>query len=206
MDVYVIIAICIAFLFIVFFSGIEVAFATSNRLNIELKKKQGSQSAIFLSGLFESPSRFMGSTIAGFNFFLVVFVLLVSTFWNLLLNKADIISSLILPLRLLLEIVLSMLVVIILGEFIPRAIFRVKSDQLLMFFTRIGLVKLVHDIFYPIATMFVKLSQWILVIIFDMRIDKRKDAFSRADIENFFQQTKEFNEDKRSEEHTSELQ
>ena len=196
MDVYVIIAICIAFLFIVFFSGIEVAFATSNRLNIELKKKQGSQSAIFLSGLFESPSRFMGSTIAGFNFFLVVFVLLVSTFWNLLLNKADIISSLILPLRLLLEIVLSMLVVIILGEFIPRAIFRVKSDQLLMFFTRIGLVKLVHDIFYPIATMFVKLSQWILVIIFDMRIDKRKDAFSRADIENFFQQTKEFNEDK----------
>lgn len=196
MDVYVIIAICIAFLFIVFFSGIEIAFATSNRLNIELKKKQGSQSAIFLSGLFESPSRFIGSTIAGFNFFLVVFVLLVSTFWNLLLSKADIISSLILPLRLLLEIVLSMLVVIILGEFIPKAIFRVKSDQLLIFFTRLGLVRLVHDIFYPIATMFVKISQWILVIIFDMRIDKRKDAFSRADIENFFQQTKEFNEDK----------
>ena len=196
MDVYVIIAICIAFLFIVFFSGIEVAFATSNRLNIELKKKQGSNSAIFLSGLFESPSRFIGSTIAGFNFFLVVFVLLVSTFWNLLLNKADIISSLILPLRLLLEIVLSMLVVIILGEFIPKVIFRVKSDQLLMFFTRTGLVGLVHDIFYPIATMFVKLSQWILVIIFDMRIDKKKDAFSRADIENFFQQTKEFNDDK----------
>lgn len=196
MDVYVIIAICIAFLFIVFFSGIEVAFATSNRLNIELKKKQGSQSAIFLSGLFESPSRFIGSTIVGFNFFLVVFVLLVSTFWNLLLNKADIISSLILPLRLLLEIVLSMLVVIILGEFIPKTIFRVKSDQLMMFFTRIGLVGLVHDIFYPIATMFVKFSQWILIIIFDMRIDKRKDTFSRADIENFFQQTKEFNEDK----------
>ena len=196
MDVYVIVAICIAFLFIVFFSGIEVAFATSNRLNIELKKKQGSQSAIFLSGMFESPSRFIGSTIAGFNFFLVVFVLLVSTFWNLLLSKADIISSLILPLRLLLEIVLSMLVVIILGEFIPKAIFRVKSDQLLMFFTRTGVVGLVHDIFYPVATMFVKLSQWILVIIFDMRIDKRKDAFSRADIENFFQQTKEFNEDK----------
>ena len=47
MDVYVIIAICIAFLFIVFFSGIEVAFANANRLNIELKKKQGSHSAIF---------------------------------------------------------------------------------------------------------------------------------------------------------------
>ncbi len=196
MDLYVIIAICIAFLFIVFFSGIEVAFANANRLNIELKKKQGSQSAILISGLFESPSRFIGSTIVGFNFFLVIFVLLVSTFWNLLLNKADIISSLILPLRLLLEIVLSMLVVIILGEFIPKAIFRVKSDPMLMFFTRAGLVGLVHEMFYPIAAMFVKLSQWILIIIFDMRIDKRKDTFSRADVENFFQQTKEFSEDK----------
>ena len=196
MDLYVIIAICIAFLFIVFFSGIEVAFANANRLNIELKKKQGSQSAILISGLFESPSRFIGSAIVGFNFFLVIFVLLVSTFWNLLLNKADIISSLILPLRLLLEIVLSMLVVIILGEFIPKAIFRVKSDPMLMFFTRAGLVGLVHEMFYPIASMFVKLSQWILIIIFDMRIDKRKDTFSRADVENFFQQTKEFSEDK----------
>ena len=196
MDLYVIIAICIAFLFIVFFSGIEVAFANANRLNIELKKKQGSQSGILISGLFESPSRFIGSAIVGFNFFLVIFVLLVSTFWNLLLNKADIISSLILPLRLLLEIVLSMLVVIILGEFIPKAIFRVKSDPMLMFFTRAGLVGLVHEMFYPIASMFVKLSQWILIIIFDMRIDKRKDTFSRADVENFFQQTKEFSEDK----------
>ena len=159
-------------------------------------EKQGSQSAILISGLFESPSRFIGSAIVGFNFFLVIFVLLVSTFWNLLLNKADIISSLILPLRLLLEIVLSMLVVIILGEFIPKAIFRVKSDPMLMFFTRAGLVGLVHEMFYPIASMFVKLSQWILIIIFDMRIDKRKDTFSRADVENFFQQTKEFSEDK----------
>jgi len=196
MDVYVIIAICIAFLFLVFFSGIEVAFAHANRLNIELKKKQGSHSAIFLSKLFESPSSFIGTTIVGFNIFLVVFVLLVSTYWNLLLNKADIISSLILPLRLLLEIVLSMIVVIIFGEFIPKAIFRVKSDAMLMFFTRAGLVGLVHGIFYPIASLFIKISQWILIIIFDMRIDKRKDTFSRADVDNFFQQTKEFSEDK----------
>jgi CBS domain containing-hemolysin-like protein len=67
---------------------------------------------------------------------------------------------------------------------------------MLMFFTRAGLVGLVHGIFYPIASLFIKISQWILVIIFDMRIDKRKDTFSRADVDNFFQQTKEFSEDK----------
>ena len=173
MDVYVIIAICIAFLFIAFFSGIEVAFANANRLNIELKKKQGSASAVFLSTLFEHPSRFIGTVIVGFNFFLVIFVLLVSAFWNLLLNKTGIISSFILPLRLMLEIFLSMIVVIVLGEFIPKAVFRTKSDALLMFFTRAGLLGLCYNIFHTVARMFIALSQWILRIIFDMRIDKK---------------------------------
>lgn len=195
MDVYVIIAICVAFLFIAFFSGIEVAFATANRLNIELKKKQGSSSAILLSGLFDNPSRFIGTVIVGFNFFLVVFVLLVSTFWNLLLNNTGITSSLILPIRLLLEIMLSMIVVIVLGEFVPKAVFRTKSDALLMFSAKSGLLGICYDIFYPIALASVRLSQWILTIIFDMRIDKKKDSFSRADLENFFQQTKEFNDE-----------
>ncbi|MBA4166318.1 MAG: HlyC/CorC family transporter [Chitinophagaceae bacterium] len=195
MDVFVIVAICVAILFIAFFSGIEVAFATANRLGIELKKKQGASSAILLSRLFDEPSRFIGTVIVGFNFFLVTFVLLVSAFWNLLLNHTGITSSLILPLRLMLEILLSMIVVIIIGEFIPKAIFRTKSDALLSFSARSGLLGLAHDIFYPVASLFVKISQWILTIIFDMRIDKKKDSFSRADLENFFQQTKEFNEE-----------
>jgi putative hemolysin len=195
MDVYVIIAICLAILFIAFFSGIEVAFATANRLGIELKKKQGASSGIFLSRLFDEPSRFIGTVLVGFNVFLVIFVLLVSTFWNLLLNNTGITSSLILPLRLMLEILLSMLVVIILGEFIPKAIFRAKSDPLLSFSARSGLLELCHDIFYPIASMFVNVSRWILSIIFDMRIDKKKEAFSRADLEHYFQQTKEYNEE-----------
>ena len=195
MDVFVIVAICVAILFIAFFSGIEVAFATANRLGIELKKKHGSSSAILLSRLFDEPSRFIGTVLVGFNFFLVTFVLLVSAFWNLLLSQAGITSSLILPLRLMLEILLSMTVVIIIGEFVPKAIFRTKADKLLSFFARSGLLGLMHDIFYPVASLFVRISQWILTIIFDMRIDKKKDSFSRADLDNFFQQTKEFNDE-----------
>lgn len=196
MDLLVISAICVAFLFMVFFSGIEVAFVNANRLNIELKKKQGSESARFLSGLFESPSRFIGTTIVGFNASLVVFVLLVSAYWSLLLNKVGIINSFILPARLTLEIVLSMLVVIILGEFIPKAIFRVKADSFLMFFTKAGLLTSAYNIAFPIASVFIRIAQWVLVIIFDMRIDKKKDTLSPTDIESLFQQTKEFKEDK----------
>ena len=195
MDVVVIVAIAVTFLFIAFFSGIEVAFGTANRLNIELKKKQGSSSAAMLSNLFDEPSKFIGTVIVGFNVFLVAFVLLVSAFWNVLLNRAEITSSFILPLRLVCEILLSLLVVIILGEFIPKAVFRTKSDAMLMFSARSGILGFVHDIFHPISTALIRISQWILTIIFDMRIDKKKDSFSRADLENFFQQTTEFNEE-----------
>lgn len=195
MSLMVSIFIGVAVLFIAFFAGIEVAFATANRLNIELKKKQGSASGILLSRLLDEPSRFIGTVIVGFNFFLVVFVLLVSTFWNILLNRWEVTSSLIVPLRLVLEILLSMLVVIVFCDFIPKAIFRAKSDALLSFSARSGLLGMFHDLFYPVAAVFVKISSWILNIIFDMRIDKKKEPFSRADLEHFFQQTREYHDE-----------
>lgn len=195
MDVIVIVFICVAYLFIAFFSGIEVAFSSANKLGIELKKKQGLPSALFISRLVDQPTRLIGTTLVGFNFFLVLFVLLVSTFWNIILNKIDITSSLIVPIRLMLEILLSMCAIIIFGEFIPKAIFRAKSDTLLFSSARSGLLGLCYDIFYPIASFFIRTSEWILTIIFDMRIDRKKEPLSRADLENFFQQTREFHEE-----------
>lgn len=195
MDILVSIAICVAIFFIAFFAGIEVAFATANRLGIELKKKQGKSSAVFLSGLFEEPHRFIGTVLIGFNFFLVIFVMLLSTVSDFLITEIGITSSLKIPVRLTIEIFLSMLIVLVFGEFIPKAIFRAKSDLLLSFSARSGLLGFFHDLFYPVARGFVKMSYWILSIIFDMRIDKKKPPFSRADLEHFFQQTKEFNEE-----------
>jgi CBS domain containing-hemolysin-like protein len=194
MDVIVIVAICVAILLIAFFSGIEVAFASANRLNIELKKKQGTSSGILLARFFDEPSRFIGTVLVGFNFFLVLFILLLSTYSDVILTKIGITHSMILVLRLCIEIFFSMLVVILIGEFIPKAIFRAKSDSLLWFSARSGLLGFFHGIFYPVAGLFVNFSRWILAIIFDVRIDRKKPAFTRADLEHFFQQTKDFNE------------
>ncbi|HET9278329.1 MAG TPA: hemolysin family protein [Flavitalea sp.] len=195
MSVVISICIGIAILLIAFFAGIEVAFANANRLSIELKKKQGSSSGILLSKLLDEPSRFIGTVLVGFNFFLVVFVLLVSIFWNILLNRWEVTSSAIVPIRLILEILASMIVVIIFCDFIPKAIFRAKSDSLLSFSARSGLLGTFHDLFYPVSSAFVKISAWILNIIFDMRIDKKKEPFARADLEHFFQQTREYHDE-----------
>jgi len=199
MSTIIIIGIIVAILLMAFYSGVEVAFASANRLSIELKKKQGTSSAILLSRLFDNPSRFIGIIIIGYNLFLVIFVLLVSTFWNILLDTPQVKSwldvSAKIPIRVSLEILLSVVVVILLGDFIPKAIFRVKANSMLSFSARTGLLGFSESLFSPIAQLFVKMSMWILDIIFNVRIDKKKEPFSRADLENFFPQGGEVHHD-----------
>lgn len=195
MSVVVSILIVLALFFIAFFAGIEVAFGSANRLSIELRKKQGYTSGVFLSALLDNPSRFIGTVLVGFNFFLVIFVLLVSAFWTPLLNRLQMDTQWIVTIRLGLEVVLSTLIVILLGEFIPKAVYKAKSDTLLFFSARIGLLGLMDSIFYPVSVMFVNISSWILNIIFDVRVDKKKQPFSRTDLEHFFQQNKEFDDE-----------
>ena len=193
MNTIIIIGIIAAILLMAFYSGVEVAFGSANRLNIELKKKQGNASAILLSRLLDNPSRFIGILIIGYNFFLVLFVLLVSTFWRTLIDSWSIISSAKVPVRISLEIILSLLVVVLIGDFIPKAIFRAKSDALLSFSARTGLLGASERIFAPVAQLFVNVSIWMLDIIFNVRIDKKKEAFSRADIEHSFPHGGELN-------------
>jgi CBS domain containing-hemolysin-like protein len=121
--------------------------------------------------------------------------LLVSTFWNILINSWPIISSAKIPVRIALEIVLSVLAVIVLGDFIPKALFRAKADRMLSFSARTGFLGASDYLFWPVARAFIGASTWILDIIFNVRIDKKKQPFSRADLENFFQQGGELNPD-----------
>lgn len=198
MSFVTILGICIgiAFLLVAYFAGIEVAFTAANRLNIELKKKQGASSGILLSNLFDNPSRFIGTNVVGFSFFLTVFVLLASVYWDELVNRMllDLSArSWISFFLLLLKILAAWMVVILFGECIPKAIFKAKSDSLLSFSARIGMLGFFDQLFYWIAAAFVKLSIFILNVIFDMRIDKRKEPFSRSDLDHFFQQTSEYN-------------
>lgn len=190
------ILIVLALFFIAFFAGIEVAFTSANRLSIELKKKQGISSGVYLSELLDHPSRYIGINLVGFNFFLVIFILLVSSFWNFLLIKiSSIPPSMVIPIRLTAEILLSVFVVVLFGEFIPKAVFKAKSDSLLSFAARTGLLNFFDSLFSWLASGFVSISGWILNIIFDVRIDKKKEPFSRVDMEHFFQQSREYNED-----------
>ena len=187
----------VAWLMIFFFSGIEVAFMNANKLSIELKKKQGLSSGIILSKFLEHPAQFIGTTLIGFNVFLVIFGLLVGeTFlplWNWLINKIHIPSSYVNVMRLSVETVLSTLFILQFGEFLPKSIFRSRSDKLLTFFA--STTQFFYKLFYPLASAFALVASWILKYVFNVRIDEHNKSFSIAGMEHFFQQSGEDNEE-----------
>ena len=174
-----------------FFAGIEMAFYSANRLGIELRKKQGLSSGQILSHFVDHPVYFLGTTLIGFNLFLVFFGLQISNvmkpLWDLLQVKAD-------SIRILVEIGISTFIVLVFAEFIPRAIFRARANNYL---TRLAyVIDIFYEMFYPIASAFISMSKWLMKYLFNVRLDEKKDAFGRSDLEHLFHQSRESEEDK----------
>jgi len=183
--------IVIAWLMIAFFAGIEVAFARANRLAIELKKKQGLSSGQILSWFMDNPTQFIGTSLAGFTIFLVIFGLMVGeTFlplWNKMITIVHMPGSYVNAIRLFAETLVASVFILLFGEFIPKALFRAKSDTLLSFFAQT--MDFFSRFLSPLTGFFAGIAQWILKYVFNVRIDDRKPVFSGADLENFLQQT-----------------
>jgi len=190
-ELSIVLLIIVTLIFIGFFAGYEIAFISANRLGIELKKKQGKNSGIILSGFLEQQAKFLGTCLIGLNLFLVTYGLLFDEFLNQIawnpfhFNNAYV--------KLIVDTICSTLVVLIFGEFLPKAIFRAKSDTLLATFA--PLASLFHKLFQPFADFFVGTAQWILKYLFNLPVKDKDLAFSKVDLEHFFQQTKEQDED-----------
>ena len=198
-SVNLLIYIALTLLFIAFFAGLEIAFVSVSRLSIELKKKQGLSSGSILSKFMEEPSKFLGVCLVGVNIFMVGYGLLFSelmrtSLWNPLKLQNEYV-------KLLFDTILSSLVVLIIGEFLPKAIFRAKNDSLLSFFAPVA--KLFYKIFNPISSLFVKISEAILKYLFNVRVKDKGEPFSKIDLEHFYQQTRE--QDPESQELNTEL-
>ena len=195
---FTIFLIIVTIIFIGFFAGMEIAFVTANRLSIELKKKQGKSSGAILSKFMEEPAKFIGTCLIGVNFFLVIYGVLVSNLLQPVWETFGVNNNYII---LVCDTVISTLLVLVFGEFIPKAIFRAKNDDLLSFFA--PLAKFFYRIFFPLASILVSIAEWILKYIFNVRVNDRNDAFGKGDLEHFFHQNK--NQDENSQELNSEL-
>ena len=187
MNWYLIIGIGITVVFIGFFAGLQTAFGSLNRFSVELKKKQGVSSGRILSNFIDNQSKFIGSLLVGVTLSLVIFVLLVNRFFDPLWEKMPTViqnSALRIVIEILVTTLLAMLV-----QTVCKAIFRKRSNAVLSFFSRT--TNFFYTLLSPVANLFVGLAEWILKYLFDVRVNDKKEAFTRVDLEHFIQQSKD---------------
>ena len=125
-----IIIICITILLSAFFSGMEIAFVSANKMHIELEKKKDSFLAQILSLLTKRPSKFITTMLVGNNISLVIY----GYFMGDLLIRfiAPYISNEFIVL--LVQTIISTLIILVTAEFLPKAIFRIYANETLKFF------------------------------------------------------------------------
>lgn len=187
------VAIIASLLLIGFFAGIEIAFISANKLSIELNRKQGTHSGKVWGYFSDRPARFIGTTLVGINIVFVVYGLLVVDMlfpiWHWIeLKLPKNLTESVKYIKLFVETVLSTLIVLIV-EFICKAYFRAKNNEVVSSGSVSYVVQFFYWLFSSLASYFVDISEWILKYIFNVKINPKKDMFSKVDLEHFMQQS-----------------
>ena len=200
MDWMALIAILASLIVTGFFSGLEIAFISANKLSIELKRKQGTYSGKIWGSFSDKPAKFIGTTLVGFNLILVMYGLL----WSGMLAPAwtyfHIANAYV---QLILETIISTLI-LLLFEFIFKAFFRAKSDVVLNSSIITSIASFFYSLFSSIASLFVNIAEWMLKYIFNVKLNEKKEVFTKVDLEHFLQQSK-YHEEENADEINKEL-
>ena len=115
-----------------FFSGMEIAYVSSDKLNLEIQKKQAGFVSNILRRITKEPSKFISTMLIGNNFALVVYGFFMGDFIinYLLINIIFELNELTIV---LIQTSISTIIILIAAEFIPKTVFQIYSD----FFIRI---------------------------------------------------------------------
>nr|WP_315162223.1 hemolysin family protein [uncultured Flavobacterium sp.] len=183
-----------------FFSGIEIAFISSNKIYLEIEKKQDNFISKILTKLTEQPSKFIVAMLIGNNIVLVVYGFFMG---DLLMRWMDSFGYHFLGLvDLLVQTVLSTFIVLITAEFLPKVFFQIYANSLLKFFALPAYF--FYKLFYFISTFFIWISDFFLKKFFKTQGDQVQLYFSKVELGNYITEQMSTVED--NEEVDSEIQ
>lgn len=192
------IAIVFSLILLGFFSGIEIAFISANKLSIELNKKQGTYSGKAWGQFSENPTRFIGTTLLAFNIVLVVYGMLIGQLlyplWNYLSAKLTVSDDNLSYIRLFVETFLATAILLVI-EFLFKAFFRARNNSILSNGIITYFIRLFYWLFASAASVFVSFSEWMLRYIFNVKLNDKKEVFSKVDLEHYVSQNKGLHED-----------
>ncbi|RLD62370.1 MAG: hemolysin [Bacteroidetes bacterium] len=187
------IIVLVTLLFSALFSGLEIAFASSNKLKIELDKNKGLFSAKVLATFVKTPSRLLGTLLLGNNVSLVIYGF----------SMAKILEPLIIDFFgpnvreftvLITQTIISTIIILITAEFIPKILFRINPNNTLNFFAIP--IKLFYWMLYPFIYFMIASSEFILKNIFRIKLNTQEYSFSPVDLDNYLKEFSPVNDDK----------
>lgn len=163
-----------------FFSGMEIAFISANKMRLELDKKSDSISANILSIFSNNPGQFIATMLVGNNIALVVYGI---AFANVL--EPHLLNLQLHPsVQLLLQTIFSTLIILFTAEFLPKTIFRINPNGALSFFSLP--LFLFYILFFPITKITMGFSSLLLKTVFKgSEEENEKVVFSRVDLDHF---------------------
>lgn len=178
--IFLILSLC----FSAFFSGMEIAFVSSNKLRFELESKEKSITAKVMRFFYKHPQQYITTMLVGNNICLVVFSMLMAEWLEpsfRLFVQEDLLIS-------LLQSIVATVIVLFIGEFFPKTIFRLNPNLWLNIFSPFLFV--IYVLLYPITI----LATWISVgglRLFGVKLDDKVDdiTFSRTDLMYLLQES-----------------
>ncbi len=177
-----------------FFSGMEIAYVSSNKIFIEIEKRQSGFLAKILTKLTKKPSKFIATMLVGNNIALVVYGfymgdLIMLWLGSLLPVDNSILRAIIVDFSLFTQTVISTLVILFTAEFLPKVFFQIYANSLLKFFALPAY--LFYMLFSFISSFVIWISDVILKRFFKTEGDEVQLAFSKLELGNFISEQME---------------
>ncbi len=170
-----------------FFSGMEIAFTSANRLRMEIDRKRGGVVGRIIERFASKPGEFITTMLVGNNIVLVIYSMFMTKLIHLLAERMGIAMA---EEAVVVETLISTLLIIFLGEFTPKSLFKVRPNA---FFRALILpVWLCYLILYPIARFATALSFGILRLVgLEVKEEHNIKSFGKIDLENLIDESAE---------------
>ena len=171
-------------LFSAFFSGVEIAFISANKLKLELDKNTGKFPANIITYFSKNESDFITTMLVGNNIALVIYGIVMTQI--LTPQITDYLNS---DFALLfVQTIITTLIVLVTAEFLPKAIFRIYPNQILRIFSIP--IWLFFVFFRPIALLMLFLSKLVLKYLLGQKMEDGKQVFGKTDLDEYLSNVK----------------
>ncbi len=187
MDIALFLPIAITLMLSAFFSGIEIAFVSADKLHIELQSKKGAFTGQIVAKFIKNASRFISTTLVGNTLALVLYGIYMAQILDPILrvNLPEILINE--PVVLTLQTILSTVVVLFTAEFLPKSIFMINPNRMLSIFAIP--MDFIYRISYPVVIFVVFLSKFIITKVLRQPYEDDKPVFRLTDLNNYIKNT-----------------